>query len=98
MIRSVPIRVALLVFVTFLGIGAYWTLVPPHAQPQSYHNFADQQPMLGMPHALNVLSNLPFIVVGILGLAFMASQRSRRPGVFLDNIERMPYWVYFVGL
>lgn len=98
MIRSLRSRAVLLLSVTLILVGAYWTFIPPHPQPESYHNFADQQTMLRVPHALNVLSNWPFIVVGIAGLAFMASGRSRRPGVFLDEVERLPYWVYFAGL
>lgn len=98
MLRSLRLRVALLLVVSALLMGGYWLVIGPHAQPVSYHNFADRRLMIGMPHALNVLSNLPFVVVGALGIAFVGSARSRRPGVFIDAAERMPYWVYFVGL
>jgi Ceramidase len=40
----------------------------PIPQPAWYHNFADTRTMLGVPHALDVLSNLPFIAVGLAGL------------------------------
>ena len=43
-------------------------LVPPIPQPQIYHGFADQQTLLGIPNFWNVVSNLPFILVGALGL------------------------------
>lgn len=43
-------------------------LVAPIAQDQSYHQFADQRTLLGIPNFWNVLSNLPFIVVGAIGL------------------------------
>ncbi len=42
--------------------------LPPIAQPQSYHAFADQRTLWGVPHAFDVISNLPFLVVGLLGL------------------------------
>ena len=42
---------------------------PPLLQPQSYHDFADQRALFGLPHAMDVLSNLPFLVLGLLGLA-----------------------------
>jgi hypothetical protein len=43
-------------------------LVPPIPQDQSYHQFADQRALLGMPNFWNVVSNLPFIVIGAIGL------------------------------
>src|SRR5437879_2857389 len=98
MIHSLRVRVVLLVTLSALTMGGYWLFTDPLPQPTAYHNFADQRPMVGVPHALNVLSNWPFVVVGVLGLAYMASPRSHRAGTFVDPIERMPYWVYFVGL
>jgi hypothetical protein len=47
-------------------------LLPPIAQPQSYHHFADQRTIFGVAHALDVLSNLAFLVSGLLGLWFVA--------------------------
>jgi hypothetical protein len=43
-------------------------LLPPISQDQDYHQFADQRTLLGIPNFWNVVSNLPFIVVGALGL------------------------------
>lgn len=42
---------------------------PPLLQPQSYHNFADQRVLFGLPHAMDVISNLPFLLLGLFGLA-----------------------------
>jgi hypothetical protein len=40
----------------------------PIAQLAHYHDFADQRILLGVPHALDVLSNLGFAMVGLWGL------------------------------
>jgi hypothetical protein len=40
----------------------------PLLQDQSYHQFADQRELFGIPNFWNVVSNLPFIVVGTAGL------------------------------
>jgi hypothetical protein len=40
----------------------------PIAQWASYHDFADARAWLGLPNAANVLSNLPFAVIGGWGL------------------------------
>ena len=51
-----------------LTLMALFALVPPVAQPQDYHQFSDQRTMLGIPHFWNVVSNLPFVLVGAAGL------------------------------
>jgi hypothetical protein len=43
-------------------------LLPPIPQSQSYHAFADQRTVLGIANFWNVASNLPFVLVGALGL------------------------------
>ena len=43
-------------------------LLPPIPQDQSYHQFADQRTLLGTPHFWNVVSNLPFVAIGAMGL------------------------------
>ena len=56
----------------FLGLMAAslagLLLLPPIPQDQSYHHFADQRTLLGVPNFWNVISNLPFIAVGAAGL------------------------------
>jgi hypothetical protein len=44
-------------------------LVPEIPQDQAYHLFADQRALVGLPNFWNVVSNIPFVVVGALGLA-----------------------------
>jgi hypothetical protein len=44
-------------------------LLPAIPQDQAYHSFADQRALLGIPNFWNVASNIPFIVVGVVGLA-----------------------------
>ena len=49
--------------------------LPPIAQDPNYHAFGDQNSLLGIPHALNVLSNLPYLLVGVLALRRFATGR-----------------------
>src|SRR2546425_1171460 len=69
MMMPFSVRAAYLALFCLLCIGGF--LLSASAMPQSpeYHNFADQRPLLGMPHMLNVVSNLPFLVVGLWMLA-----------------------------
>ncbi|MEA2571269.1 MAG: hypothetical protein QOI24_3270 [Acidobacteriota bacterium] len=53
------------------GIAALllaFLFIPSTPQDPRYHDFADQRTMLGIPNALNVLSNIGFVIVGVLGL------------------------------
>ena len=59
-----------IIILTILGIvsliGIFF--IPPIPQNQAYHNFVDDRTILGIPNFWNVISNLPFLVVGIWGL------------------------------
>jgi hypothetical protein len=43
-------------------------LLPSIPQDQGYHQFADKRTLLGVPNFWNVVSNIPFIVIGAIGL------------------------------
>jgi hypothetical protein len=49
-------------------IGIY--LIGPFPQNQLYHNFADRRNFLGLPNFFDVMSNLPFLVIGGVGLIY----------------------------
>ncbi len=56
-------------------------LVGPIPQPADYHAFADVRTLLGVPYAMDVLSNLPFVLVGLWMLrAARQWQQSHHPG------------------
>lgn len=77
------------------AMAAAVAFLPPLAQPQAYHRFADARALLGLPNFLNVVSNLPFLLVATLGLAAL---RRPRPGTFVESRERLPWAVFFLGL
>jgi len=67
--------------IILLTVGAAAVAVafalPPIPQDPAYHGFADRRALLGVPNALNVLSNVGFVAVGMLGIAFVV--RHHRP-------------------
>jgi hypothetical protein len=71
---------------------------PPLPQPPEYHDMADQRTLAGIPNALNVLSNLPFAIVGVMGLAATFGRRDDRSSPFVDRWERWPYAALFAGV
>jgi hypothetical protein len=69
-----------LAFLALMAISlAGLLLLPPISQDETYHDFADQRTILGIPHFWNVVSNLPFIAIGAAGLR----QFRREPAVFM---------------
>lgn len=84
---------ALLLGVTFLlallaGFG------PLLAQAPHLHDYADQRAWLGLPCALDVLSNLPFALFGLWGLRVLG----RVPASALDVTQRALAALFFAGL
>jgi glyoxalase-like protein len=71
---------------------------PPLPQPLAYHNMADERSWLGIPNALNVLSNLPFAAIGVLGLIEVFRAGSGRRSPFQHLWERWPYAALFAGV
>jgi len=88
-------RFLLLLGVTLLSLGLTLAL-PAIPQERGYHSFADRRVFAGVPNSLNVLSNLPFAVVGAVGVAGLL--RRRRAPLFLDSRESLPYFAFFAGL
>jgi hypothetical protein len=86
--------------VALAALAAAWALLSqPLLQAQAYHLFADTRPLLAVVNAGDTLSNLAFLVVGALGLAFL--WRSRASGTserFASPAEMRPWWVFFFGV
>lgn len=84
-----------LVAFTILVVAAAG-LLPRLPQPQSYHEFADQRALLGIPNFGDVVSSLLFALAGAWGLIslFQKSAHER----FLDPRERWAYVFVFLGL
>ncbi|MDM0115762.1 hypothetical protein QTI66_26675 [Variovorax sp. J22R133] len=70
--------------------------------------FADVRPWAGLPHALNVLSNLPFLVIGVIGLRWLRALERLHDrvaaGAALHAADELPInaldcaWLFFAGL
>src|SRR5258707_9478695 len=82
--------------IAVFGIVLCLTFYP---QPWHYHEFADQRTLLGLPHFFNVISNAPFLLIGLAGLAVLVRRRGTWPsGLFLDRVECWPYGTLFLGV
>jgi hypothetical protein len=61
------------------------------AQDLSYHNFVDDHSIFDIPNFWNVASNIPFLIVGVLGLWQF------KRFILIENM-RIAYWLLFFGL
>ena len=76
-----------LTIITLIGVF----LVPPIAQPLSFHHFADDRSLWGIPNFGNVASNLPFLIVAVVGLATV-TRAAVSPAI------KVTYIVLFLGV
>jgi len=55
---------AAIILTSFIAMMA----IEPFGQDLDYHNFADRRSFWGIPNFFNVMSNIPFLIVGLIGL------------------------------
>jgi hypothetical protein len=67
---------------------------PTVGQPAGFHAYAEQRALWGIPHALDVLSNLPFAIAGVIGIVTLR----RVPLAALPAVQRHCARLFFVGL
>ncbi len=58
---------AAILFISIAGIVGM-LMMDPIAQDPGYHQFSDGRTFFGVPNFWNVISNLPFLIVGTMGL------------------------------
>ena len=91
--HGVSTRGEICVALVLIAGAALWLFTPQLAQPDNYFPFADQRAWLGIPNAADVLSNLAFVAVGLLGMYRLLP--GSRP---LAPVVRISLGVLFVGL
>jgi len=62
-------RLISLTIVVLALVGLVFALTSPIPQDPSYHLFADGRQLFAVPNYCDVLSNLPFLIVGLWGLS-----------------------------
>lgn len=93
---AIPRRVRLWMVVGLTVVVTVAVLTrPPIPQIQSYNDFADQRTILGIPNFYDVVSNVPFLIVGVLGLIFLS--RPASDIAFVERVEKWPFVLFFVG-
>ena len=93
--RFIHWRIA--VFLCFtLAVSACVFFLPRIPQDPEYHLFADNSPAYSIPNFWNILSNVPFLIVGLWGL--IRTVPRPQTSAFSDACERWPYVLFFLGI
>lgn len=87
-------RLGIVLNIAILAVAAVFSL-PPLAQDIEYHNFADKRTILGIPNFFDVISNLPFLVVGVSGLIF---QKTTWNDENLKALEKLLWLILFCAI
>jgi hypothetical protein len=66
----------------------------PIPQPAGYHQFADRRALLNIENFCNVMSNLPFLIVGLIGIREIAL---RQPAGIVPRLKPA-YLCLFIGI
>lgn len=80
----------LLVIALVLGSLLILVLQNPIHQDLDYHHFADTRVLLGIVNFQNVISNLPFVVVGLAGVGFFMKRT--------HDESKIAWQLFFVGI
>jgi hypothetical protein len=88
-------KIWILVGVAVLAV-AITSFVAPIAQDPAYHQLADRRVLFGIPNFGDTASNIGFLIVGALGMAFVLGERGR--ALFDAPGERWPYLIFFAGV
>lgn len=85
------LTVIILIVLTAL-IGVFW--IEPIAQDCNYHNFADEREIFSVANFWNVISNLPYLLIGIYALYKLLYVNSLN--VIVES--KLAYVVFFLGV
>ena len=67
-------RLKIIVAIVVVAIIVVFS-IDPIAQDTGYHHFADQRGLINVPNFFDVISNLAFVIVGVMGMRLIGSGR-----------------------
>lgn len=85
--------ILIVVLCVFVLLGLFF--VSPISQDSEYHNFSDTRVYLSIPNMFNVLSNVPFVIVGVFGLVVIGRADEKTLKIVWTN--KLAYVFLFIG-
>jgi hypothetical protein len=90
---SYKTKIALVITIAMIGIVSV-IAIKPIAQNPAYHSFADKRCLASIPNFWNVVSNIPFLIIGAIGM-FVALFRKLN-GMLTEL--KLNLFVFFLGV
>ncbi len=90
---SNKLKLIFVVVITLIAIIAV-SVIPPIPQDVNYHDFADDRCLISIPNFWNVVSNIPLLLIGIIGMIFTRNSRSE----FVLKELTFNCLVFFMGI
>jgi len=84
--------------VLFVVSAAILYLLDPIAQDFAYHKFSDCRSFFGINHFMDVISNFPFVVIGLLGIRLANKAYRKKTMIFFLMTFILFSGVFFTGL
>lgn len=81
------------IFIVLVIIALVAIFVDPIPQDLNYHLFADNFKKLGVNNFWNVMSNIPFLIVGVLGLWSLFNHKLK-----VGHNVKLFYLIFFLGI
>lgn len=81
-----------------LALAVAVAALPPLSEPRIFLVLADDRAIFGITNFFNVVSNVPFLLIGGWGLHFLSRAETRQPGAFTDPMEKWPYVLCFLAI
>ncbi|MCM0148638.1 ceramidase domain-containing protein [Photobacterium galatheae] len=70
----------------------------PITQPADFYQYADTRTRFGVPNFVNVISNLPFAIIGLLGIRLLSHTPKRQVVQVIEPNVAPAYFLFFQGL
>tara|TARA_B100000809_G_C15139196_1_gene532169 strand:- start:458 stop:1219 length:762 start_codon:yes stop_codon:yes gene_type:complete len=88
----------LVLIIVFIITTVSLYFLDPIAQDLAYHRFSDCRPMFGIPHFMDVISNIPFLVVGYLGVRLVQKSYKKYTVTYFIMLFVLFSGVFLTGL
>ena len=88
--------VLLIAVFVITAIALYF--LDPIAQDLAYHRFSDCREYLGIPHFMDVISNLPFVIIGFMGIRLARKAYLKKSMTYFLMSFILFVGVFFTGL
>jgi len=82
----------------FIVTAVALNLLDPIAQDLAYHKFSDCRAFFGIPHFMDVMSNLPFLIIGFMGIRLARKAFQKQTMAYFLMIFTLFVGVFFTGL